>query len=106
MLVTLFAACSDDDGDGTVATATSPGSTEPGDAPGDQATPAESQDIDPQTGLPRSFPEEFPVYQGATVFRASQHQDRYVVEWRIPGEVAPVVDFYETQLAEPPGEVE
>jgi hypothetical protein len=105
----VLAACGDDD-DGAESTtqATVPGATgsAPVQSPADQDTPAVTQDIDPGTGLPSTFPMEFPVYAAAEILRASQHQDRYVIDWRTTDDVATLVDFYETGLAQSPWQIE
>jgi hypothetical protein len=105
--LTVSVACSDDDdgGDGDPQGTNANGSA-PAEDPGDQATPVDTQDLDPATGLPRTFPPEFPVYTGAEVFRASEHQDRYVIEWRTSDPIADVVAYYETGLAEAPWQLD
>ena len=112
LALTLFlaalVACSDDDGGDGTSEDTSPGATgsAPAQSPEEQATPATTQDIDPATGLPRTFPAEFPVYTGAEVFRASEHQDRYVIEWHSVDPIANVVEFYQTGLAAAPWQLD
>jgi len=95
----LFAAgCGDDDSStasGTVAT----GAADTGAL---ATTPASTADIDPATGLPRSFPDEFPVIEGSTVSRASEYADRYVIEWRSDESYEDAEAFYEGELAEDP----
>jgi hypothetical protein len=100
-IIIVFAACGDDD-DEVETEATVPVDTRVGKE--ETAVPTEAQD--PETGLPALFPEEFPIYQGATVFRASEYEDRYLVEWRTVDDVGDVSAFYSENLAQEPWTVD
>lgn len=65
-------------------------------------TPFATTDIDPATGLPRTFPGEFPVLAGATVSRASEYTDRYVIEWRATDSYEDATAYYTAALAAGP----
>ncbi len=71
-----------------------------------QTTPAATTDVDPVTGLPRSFPDDFPVIDGAVVTRASEYTDRYVIEWRSDEGYEDAKAFYETALDAQPWRIE
>lgn len=94
-VVAVTVGCGDDDGDTIVsgtATATS--------------TPIATTDIDPATGLPRSFPDDFPVLEGTTVTRASEYADRYVIEWRSGDALEDAAAYYADSLASAPWSIE
>lgn len=65
-------------------------------------TPVATVDIDPASGLPRSFPDDFPILEDATVSRASEYSDRYVIEWRSADSYDDAMGFYEGALAADP----
>jgi hypothetical protein len=92
----LAAGCGDDD-DG-----------EPSMTPtiADTTTPGATTDIDPETGLPRSFPDDFPVLEGTTVTRASEYTDRYVIEWRSEESVEEAAGYYADSLDSAPWSIE
>lgn len=95
----LATGCSDDDSvtpSGTVTTDTGASTT----------TSVATMDIDPATGLPRSFPEDFPVIEGATVARASEYSDRYVIEWRSAAAHDTAAAFYDEALGTAPWQVD
>lgn len=44
--------------------------------------------------LPSNFPPEFPVYQGATLFRVMDRDGSYTIEWHADKKPGDVIPFY------------
>lgn len=97
------AACGDDDSPGDGGANTGAATTT---APAATRTLMPTTPVDPETGLPVTFPEEFPVYQPTSVTRASDFTDRFVIQWRTEDAPEDVVAFYDTALATEPWSTE
>ena len=90
----------DDDGNGTDASTSAAAQTPP--ASTVTSTPQPTTPIDPATGLPITFPDDFPVYQPTSVKRASDYGDRFVIQWESADALEAVAAFYEGALSTEP----
>jgi hypothetical protein len=97
-LLLVFAACGDDDGGEEEIEEGTPVDTNLG----KEVSPPPTEEPDEETGLPVSFPQEFPIYAGAQIIRASDIDDRYVIEWETEDDIDDVSGFFNDQLDQDP----
>lgn len=100
-VVAVVVACGGDDDD-TGPDASSPTVAQTSASAAVTATPQPTTPIDPATGLPITFPGEFLVYQPASVKRASDYGDRFVIQWESTDALDAVAAFYEDALSTEP----
>ena len=100
LVLALSIACGGDDDD--TATDTGGSATSVPNPASATSAPEPTTPIDPATGLPITFPDEFPVYQPTSVSRASDYGDRFVMHWRTADSVDTVAAFYQAELATAP----
>ena len=65
----------------------------------------DSNPLGPVEGLPKGFPESFPLYEGMEIGGSSPLGRRYIIDALVEADPVDVVAFYEEELAKDPWEI-
>lgn len=90
-----LAACGGDDDDSASQPPTSASSATATAGGKDSGTPLQTPDVTAVfAGLPDGFPDDLPVFEGATILRGVRDGNGYSAEWRSDAPATDVVSFY------------